>query len=87
MLVSGGYPGDFEKNLPISIVKTDDDDLLFHAGTAIDAHGNLVTSGGRVMAVTSYGTSVDDAFNEAYKTASKVNFEGMYYRKDLGKDL
>lgn len=88
MLISGGYPGDFEKHKHIILSDVDANDLLFHAGTAFHpTTGELITTGGRVIAATAYGTSVAEAFEQAYLCADKIRFDGMNYRKDLGNDL
>jgi phosphoribosylamine--glycine ligase len=88
MLVSGGYPGNYPKGKKISGLETVSDSLLFHAGTTIDpSSGSVVTSGGRVLAVASYGNSLPDALEKSYAGAEKIRFEGKYYRKDLGFDL
>lgn len=87
MLVSGGYPGKYEKGLPIELP----DDLpehleVFHAGTRDNA-GQLVTNGGRVMALTAMGKDLERALKRAYESAERVTFEKKNYRKDLGQDL
>lgn len=86
MLVSGGYPEAYEKGKHISGLSTVDNSILFHAGTKSDA-GDVLTNGGRVLAITSYGNDFRDALAQSYANAEKVAFEGMYYRKDLGFDL
>jgi len=86
MLVSGGYPGDYQKGKLISGLDPGTDSLVFHAGTAQDQNG-IISSGGRVLAVTSFGQSIPEASNKSYETISQIHFEGMYYRKDIGKDL
>ncbi len=88
MLVAGGYPGDYEKGKVISGLDDDHDSLIFHAGTKINPEtGEVLTNGGRVLAITSYGESMQEALDKSYKVAEKINFEGKNYRKDLGKDL
>lgn len=88
MLVSDGYPGNYAKHKTIAIKGSDADDLIFHAGTALHpTTGQLISNGGRVLSVTAYGDSITDAFDEAYRTTAKVTFDGMYFRRDLGKDL
>ncbi len=86
-LVSGGYPGSYEKGKVMSGFDAVKDCILFHAGTKRDANGNIVTNGGRVLAVSAYGDRMEDALNKAYAIAENINFEGKYYRKDLGRDL
>jgi phosphoribosylamine--glycine ligase len=86
MLVSGGYPEAYEKGKIISGLENVKDALVFHAGAK---HNNdeVVTSGGRVMAVTAFGADYKNALEKAYTEVSKINFEGMNFRKDLGFDL
>ena len=87
MLVSGGYPGNYEKGKVISGLGDVSDSILFHAGTAINENGDVVTSGGRVIAVTSYGDSIGDALARSYASARKIGFDGCYFRRDIGQDL
>ena len=87
MLVSGGYPGHYEKGLPITGLDNVSETIPFQAGTALKDDGTLVTSGGRVMALTSFGDSIADALRGSYKAAEEVKFEGKYYRRDIGCDL
>ena len=86
MLVSGGYPEAYEKGKTISGVENVREALVFHAGAKYD-NAEVVTSGGRVMAVTAFGTDYKKALERAYNEVSKITFEGMNYRKDLGFDL
>ncbi|WP_346862530.1 phosphoribosylamine--glycine ligase [uncultured Draconibacterium sp.] len=86
MLVSGGYPGDYEKGKVISGTEKVSDSIVFHAGTK-SAGGDVVTDGGRVIAVSSYGSSMKDALATSFKNAELIDFEGKYFRKDLGFDL
>lgn len=85
-LVSGGYPGNFEKGKPISISPEIEDSILFHAGVKMTGE-QIVTNGGRVIAITSLASTLREALEKSYKNAEKVDFEGKYYRKDLGRDL
>lgn len=85
-LVSGGYPGNFEKGKPISISPEIEDSILFHAGVKMIGE-QIATNGGRVIAITSLAASLQEALEKSYKNAEKVDFEGKYYRKDLGRDL
>lgn len=93
MLVSGGYPGHYEKGKiitgidDVNSLDKNGDSVVFHAGTARDAEGNVVTAGGRVIAVSSYGTDKDDALQKSFLEAQKMHFEGKYFRRDIGKDL
>jgi phosphoribosylamine--glycine ligase len=88
MLVSKGYPGQYEKGKVITMKENMADSILFHAGTKRDkSSGNNVTNGGRVIAVTSFGISMKEALTTSYKNATKIEFEGKQYRKDIGFDL
>jgi len=86
MLVSGGYPESYEKGAVISGLDKHKDSIIFHAGTKIKDEA-IVTSGGRVLAVTSLADSIQEALNQSYKTIDSIHFEKMNYRKDIGFDL
>jgi phosphoribosylamine---glycine ligase len=86
MVVSGGYPEDYEKGKAITGINEIKDSIPFHAGTKIE-NGNVVTSGGRVIAVTSYGDNYMEAIKKSYQSIDKLNFDKMYFRKDIGFDL
>lgn len=86
MLVSGGYPGSYEKGKVISGTADVKDSIVFHAGTKSDGE-NVVTAGGRVISVSSYGEDMKQALATSFKNAELIDFEGKYYRKDLGFDL
>ncbi|WP_298645732.1 phosphoribosylamine--glycine ligase [uncultured Proteiniphilum sp.] len=86
MMVSGGYPGAYEKGKPIDGLNDVQDSIVFHAGT-VNAGGETVTSGGRVLSVTSYGKSMDEALETSYRNIDKIRFENSYFRKDIGFDL
>jgi phosphoribosylamine--glycine ligase len=86
MMVSGGYPGSYEKGKEIIGLDEVTDSILFHAGTRIDDH-RVVTAGGRVLAVTSYGNNMDEALVRSYQSISKLCFDKCAYRKDIGFDL
>ena len=86
MMVSGGYPGSYEKGKEISGTENVTDSILFHAGTKKDGE-KLLTNGGRVIAVTSYGETQDEALARSFGSIKKINFDGMYFRRDIGADL
>ncbi|GAA3723354.1 MULTISPECIES: phosphoribosylamine--glycine ligase [Flavobacterium] len=86
MVVSGGYPEDFEKGKVISGLENIEDSIVFHAGTKLDGE-NVVTNGGRVIAVTSYGDNFQEAIKKSYQNIDKLSFDKMYFRKDIGFDL
>lgn len=86
MLVSSGYPEAYEKGKVMTGFDTSEGSILFHAGTALKGD-DTVTSGGRVLAVTSYGSTIKDALALSYSNAEKINFEGKYYRKDIGYEF
>ncbi|AEE49873.1 phosphoribosylamine--glycine ligase [Haliscomenobacter hydrossis] len=86
ILVSGGYPGDYEKGKVISGLTAVKDSMVFHAGTKNSSDG-IVTNGGRVIALTSFGDNFDEALVFSNRNAEVVKFEGKYYRRDIGFDL
>jgi phosphoribosylamine---glycine ligase len=86
MLVSGGYPEAYEKNKIINISSIEEDCIVFHAGTKLSGK-DIITSGGRVIAVSAFGDSINEALDKAYRCVENINFEGVYYRKDIGFDL
>ncbi len=86
MLVSGGYPGHYEKGYEISGLESAEQCIVFHSGTK-NADNKVVTSGGRVLAVSSWGKTMEEALAGSYRNARSVSFRDMYYRKDIGFDL
>ncbi|WP_339882055.1 phosphoribosylamine--glycine ligase [Polaribacter vadi] len=86
MLVSGGYPEAYQKNKEITGFDSVSESIVYHAGTVIK-DDKVVTSGGRVMAITSFGDTIQDALTKSYNSIDKINFEKMNYRKDIGFDL
>ncbi|MFD2822490.1 phosphoribosylamine--glycine ligase [Lacinutrix iliipiscaria] len=86
MLVSGGYPEAYEKGKEISGVESIIDSIPFHAGAKLE-NDKIMTSGGRVMAITSYGNTYQEAIKKSYQSIEKLHFDKMYYRKDIGFDL
>ena len=86
MLVSGGYPEAYEKNKEIIGFEKVDESIVFHAGTEM-VDSKVVTNGGRVMAVTSFGNTIEEALEKSYRSIDKIHFEKMNYRKDIGFDV
>ena len=86
MIVSGGYPEDFEKGKVITGLEKVTDSIVFHAGTKLE-NGNVVSNGGRVMAITSYGDNFQEALDKSYKNVNQLHFDKMNFRKDIGFDL
>ena len=86
MLVSGGYPEDYEKGKIIIGLEDIQDSIVFHAGTKLE-DGKIVSNGGRVLAITSYGENFQEAIKKSYQNIEKLYFDKMYFRKDIGSDL
>ena len=86
MLVSGGYPESYEKGKVISGLEEVENSIVFHAGTRKE-EDKVLTNGGRVMAITSIGRTIEDSLSKSYENVDKVKFDGKYYRKDIGFDL
>ena len=86
MMVAGGYPGDYEKGKLISGSEKVKDSIIFHAGTK-KIGNDLITNGGRVLAVSSYGKDISEALEKSYKNIELLEFEGRYWRRDIGRDL
>lgn len=86
MLVAGGYPGNYEKGNPVSGLARVENSIVFHAGTK-ESEGKTITNGGRVIAVTSFGSNIFEALQKSYNSIEQIEFKDMYYRKDLGFDL
>ena len=87
MLVSRGYPDDYQKGKEITGNENSDDVLLFHAGTNHNEQGKTITAGGRVIAVTALAPTLEQAMETCYKQVENIHFEGIYFRKDIGRDL
>ena len=86
MLVSGGYPQAYQKGYVIEGLNEVEGSIVFHAGTKM-ADGNVVTDGGRVLAVSSYGKNKEEALHKSFTEAQKIRFKDMYFRRDIGQDL
>ena len=82
---SGGYPGRYEMGKPIQGLEKVKNSLVFHAGTKFNFNGDVVTAGGRVLNLVHLGDEIGAAINGAYRSLKLINFEGMYFRKDIGK--
>jgi phosphoribosylamine--glycine ligase len=86
VLVSGGYPGDYEKGKPVTGLDRVSGSILFHAGTTLKDE-QILTNGGRVIAVSSYGNNKDEALQKSFGNSEIIRYEGKYYRKDIGFDV
>jgi phosphoribosylamine--glycine ligase len=86
MMVSGGYPEEYEKGKEIFGLENNKDSIIFHAGTKLE-NGKVLSNGGRVLAITSYGNNFEEAIKKSYQTIEKLQFDKMYFRTDIGFDL
>ena len=86
MLVSGGYPQEYKKGYPIAGIENVEGSIVFHSGTALK-DGQVVTNGGRVIAVSSYGKDKAEALQKSFEEAQKIQFTDKYFRRDIGADL
>lgn len=86
VLVSGGYPEDYEKGKIVTGIESSSQSLIFHSGTKTK-NNEIVTNGGRVFAITSFGNSIEEAAAKSFDTAQKIKFDGKYFRTDIGEDL
>jgi phosphoribosylamine--glycine ligase len=84
--VSGGYPEEYEKNKVVTGIENNTTSHVFHSGTTLK-NNDVVTNGGRVFAITSFGKTIEEAIAKSMKSAETVTYEGKYYRGDIGKDL
>ncbi|GAA4829842.1 phosphoribosylamine--glycine ligase [Algivirga pacifica] len=87
MMVSGGYPESYEKGKTMESIEEVTDAIPFHAGTTINNDGKVVTAGGRVIALTAFGEDIQEALKKSYKAANTIQFDGQYFRTDIGFDL
>ena len=88
MMVANGYPDGYPKGDVIEGIETvDQDALVFHAGTKLDADANVLTNGGRVICITSFGDTLEQALAKTYKNVDKIKWQNKYYRRDIGKDV
>ena len=86
MMVAGGYPEEYEKGHEVTGLEQVKESIAFHAGTKQQGD-KVLTNGGRLIAVTSFGNSIEEAVNKSFSNAERINYKDKYYRKDIGKDL
>ena len=86
MMVAGGYPEEYAKGDVMTGFELVEGSIAFHAGTKQDGN-NVVTNGGRVIAITSYGNTMNEALKKSFANAERIQYKGKYYRRDIGKDL
>jgi phosphoribosylamine--glycine ligase len=87
VLSAGGYPGSYEKGRVIQGIDKVNKGIVFHAGTGNRKDGSIITTGGRVLAITGIGKNLQEALETAYDEIRQIQWEGMQYRKDIGQDL
>ncbi len=87
VMVSGGYPGSYDKGFPITLGERNENAILFHAGTSRNSDGDLINTGGRVLAITGLGKDLNEALGNAFDGVGSISWEKAYYRKDIGKDI
>jgi len=87
VMVSGGYPGSYEKGFPISLPDATEGSVIFHAGTVRNQAGELVNQGGRVLAITGFGSGLSEALDNAFATVNQITWEKAYFRRDIGQDI
>jgi phosphoribosylamine--glycine ligase len=87
MLVSEGYPNSFEKGKPILGLENVKNSIVFHAGTKKIDNNNIISNGGRVLAITSLGETMEQALNQSYENINIIHFDNKYFRHDIGFDL
>ncbi len=87
IMASHGYPDEFEKEKLISGIEQCENCLIFHAATKTDINNNLITNGGRVLAVTAYGDNLEQALRNCYENTARIYYETRYFRSDIGWDV
>lgn len=86
-MVSGGYPESFQKGFVIHGITQETDNMVFHAGTSRNENNEIISAGGRVLAITSLANSPQEALKKCYAKAEKISFNNFHYRKDIGFDI